>query len=576
MLRLSRLGFCFVVLALLLALPTATGAGPLPAPLPASSSTSSWTGEYYNNIDLSGSPVQTREDTSVNFFWPEYTSPIPGIMNVDHYSVRWKRNVNFDTTGRWTFTSTNDDGMRVWVDNTSVIDAWYDQGPTNHSGTILLTAGTHDVRIEYYNHVLGGTAQVSYTLTTATSLANCEGEYFNNATLSGTPVLTRDDPGINFDWGSGSPDASIPPDNFSVRWTCKPNLSAGDWHFTVRADDGVRLWVDSTLLIDKWVDQSVTTYMADQEVTAGTHTLKIEYYEHTVNGVAQLNYNPIGLPPTGVWRGQYFNNPSLGGMPLFVRDDQAVNFEWGSGSPDPGLASDNFSVRWDSIQKLTATGNYAITVTSDDGVRVWLDGSLVVDAWYDHTPATFTVTRWLGAAEHSVRIEYYERSGNAQVRFQMGLKGAAATAGPTPPGGIVTVDDGDPGWRAGGFATAWQTVAKGIGGQARWVSNHDAFVSGYNWGRWYPSLGGAGNYEVSVHIPGGVADTGSAKYWIKHNDRYDSAVRNQGLATDQWVSLGTFYFGAIPGAEYVSLNDVTSECSQCRKVVFDAARFSPR
>ena len=61
------------------------------------------------------------------------------------------------------------------------------------------------------------------------------------------------------------------------------------------------------------------------------------------------------------------------------------------------------------------TGNYSIIVSSDDGVRVWIDGTLVVDAWYDHPAMLFTATWYLRAGAHNVHVEYYDRTVNAMV-----------------------------------------------------------------------------------------------------------------------------------------------------------------
>src|SRR5688572_9147564 len=79
------------------------------------------------------------------------------------------------------------------------------------------------------------------------------GEYFNStdpATPGATPVLVREDPKIDFDWGANSPDPSIPVDNFSVRWSRTLTLAAGTYRFTTNTDDGVRLKIDGATVID--------------------------------------------------------------------------------------------------------------------------------------------------------------------------------------------------------------------------------------------------------------------------------------------------------------------------------------
>lgn len=280
-LRMSLEVLVFVLLAAFA--PTVQASrGPVPT------GASAWTGEYYNNVTLSGSPALVRDDSKIDFSWPERASPAPGWINADHYSVRWSRFINFDTSGNWTFTTVNDDGMRVWVDGVITMDVWYDQGPTTHTGTIYVLAGWRLVKVEYYNRTLGGTARVSWSRQGAAS--NWKGEYYNNQTLSSSPVLTRDDANINFNWGYSSPSPIIPTDHFSVRWTRTQWAEAGTYRFTVTVDDGVRIWVDGGPLIDRWFDQGPTTYSADISIGAGNHFIKMEYYEDKGTAMAQMWY----------------------------------------------------------------------------------------------------------------------------------------------------------------------------------------------------------------------------------------------------------------------------------------------
>jgi mono/diheme cytochrome c family protein len=122
------------------------------------------------------------------------------------------------------------------------------------------------------------------------------GSYFNNATLTGMPVLTRVE-AVNFNWGSGSPGAGVNADNFSVRWTGKlaPG-SSGSYRFQTYADDGVRLWVNGSLVIDNWTDHAPTTNSsATVSLTAGQKvTLTMEYYERGGGAVAALRWRLPG------------------------------------------------------------------------------------------------------------------------------------------------------------------------------------------------------------------------------------------------------------------------------------------
>jgi PA14 domain len=70
------------------------------------------------------------------------------------------------------------------------------------------------------------------------------------------------------------------------------SFTAGTHTFTANADDGVRVYLDGTVVIDQWKDLSATTYTVSRTVTAGNHEVKVEYYEHGGDAVAKLAISP--------------------------------------------------------------------------------------------------------------------------------------------------------------------------------------------------------------------------------------------------------------------------------------------
>jgi hypothetical protein len=294
-----------------------------------------------------------------------------------------------------------------------VIDRWVNQSPTTYQATVPL-AGEHTITMEYYENTGGATAKLQIE-PIGCAAEQWRGQYFNNMSLDGDPVLVRCDDAIDFAWGSGSPDPLVNVNHFSVRWTRTGTFQPADYLITTTTDDGVRVWVDEQLVIDRWVNQSPTTYQATVPL-AGEHTITMEYYENTGGATAKLQIEPIGCAAEQ-WRGQYFNNMSLDGDPVLVRCDDAIDFAWGSGSPDPLVNVNHFSVRW------TRTGtfqpaDYLITTTTDDGVRVWVDEQLVIDRWVNQSPTTYQATVPL-AGEHTITMEYYENTGGATAMLDI-------------------------------------------------------------------------------------------------------------------------------------------------------------
>ena len=116
---------------------------------------------YFNNMALTAPSVLTRTDATLNFSWAG--SPGPGI-NADGFSVRWTGKVQAPITGTYTFFTNSDDGIRLWVNGTQLINNWTDHGAVEDSGSIALVAGSsYDIRVEYYENAGGATAMLSWS-----------------------------------------------------------------------------------------------------------------------------------------------------------------------------------------------------------------------------------------------------------------------------------------------------------------------------------------------------------------------------------------------------------------------------
>ncbi len=123
-------------------------------------------------------------------------------------------------------------------------------------------------------------------------------------------------------------------------------------------------------------------------------------------------------------KGEYFDNKELKGTPAFTRIDKQINFDWGGDGPKDGFQSENFSARWTGKLKADESGEFILDVTSDDGVRLYIDGSLVIDFWSDHAAESRSYKMKMTAGkEHDIKLEYYENGGSASCKF-----------GWTPPG----------------------------------------------------------------------------------------------------------------------------------------------
>lgn len=133
------------------------------------------------------------------------------------------------------------------------------------------------------------------------------GEYFNNTSLSGTPVLTRVDSEINFLWNYSSPGTGVTADKFSVRWTGEIQIDApGEFLFRTYTDDGIRVYIDDKLIISNWTTHGSTyDYSAATYLTSGRHDLRIEFFEATGGARMELYWASAEICR---WQNYYSNN----------------------------------------------------------------------------------------------------------------------------------------------------------------------------------------------------------------------------------------------------------------------------
>jgi len=210
--------------------------------------------------------------------------------------VRWVRRPVFQE-GPYRFEVWADDGVRLWVDGLLLIDAWHDSTPTRHEAHLWLSAGPHDVKVEYYERT--GEALIRVHWERLTAFQYWRGEYYANRHLSSNPRLVRDDGEIRFDWGVNAPTPGLPKDDFSARWTRTVTLPGGRYRVWAVADDGVRFYVDGVRIIDEWHDAVGQVYTHELLLAPGAHTFIVEYYERGGNALISAGWDLLAtLTPT--------------------------------------------------------------------------------------------------------------------------------------------------------------------------------------------------------------------------------------------------------------------------------------
>ena len=370
------------------------------------------TGQYYDNSDFTNLKLFRIDDT-VDFAWAR-RSPAEQI-SPDTFSVRWTGQVEPLSSEAYTFHTITDDGVRLWIDDQLIIDQWLLQGPTEWSGTINLLAGQkYDIKMEYFDNTKGATAQLLWSSPTVAKQiipqaqlypdivegqgTGLTGQYYDNSNFTNLKLL-RTDAAVDFAWGSGTPSGQIDSDTFSVRWTGQIEpLSSEAYTFHTITDDGVRLWVNDQLIIDKWRLQGPTEWSGTINLLAGQkYDIKMEYFENTGGATAKLLWSSLTVAKEIIPKTQLYAQPILS-----INDAVATE-------GDVGTTNLTFTVSLSAPTDKTVTANFAtLSNTATEGT--------------DYVANSGTITFAPGTTQQTLTVQIHgDRDLEADENFFLNL-----------------------------------------------------------------------------------------------------------------------------------------------------------
>lgn len=277
---------------------------------------SGWQASYFANRDLAGSPVLLQDVPEINFYWGA-GSPGPTVP-ANAFSARFERTLSL-SPGLYRLTLRMDDGARVFVDNMPVLDDWRVGSLRELSVDYPLSSNPH-LRVEYFED--SGDATIFFAVTPVSVAPAAptpappwqpqapdlpvvqeqwRAQYFNNTDLAGQPVAAQYEPRgfypLDKYWGTGAPVAGLGTDYWSARFEGQFYFSQGDYDFFAQSDDGVRVYIDNILVVNGWFDGRVELSNRFNQVGAGYHTMRVEYFDRSANAYLRVLWNLAGGQP---------------------------------------------------------------------------------------------------------------------------------------------------------------------------------------------------------------------------------------------------------------------------------------
>ena len=274
-------------------------------------------------------------------------------------------------------------------------------------GSVTLERGSTRQRLNHGSTVLKPGDRILTGRSSNSHITSSDGDRLD---LTSGTYLTWINANAAVDLRTGSFIADITPRPAHAPFLVKTptaDLVVVGTRFTVQADEALSL-----LAVDHGRVRLTNRDDARQvEVAANQLTV--------TTGAGDLAVTTGTIPPTATTglTGDYFDHADFTGWRL-RRIDATIDFDWDTRGPDPRIGFDSFSTRWRGWLIPPVSGTYTLTFFMDDGVRLWLDGRLVLDEWHLTEKLEFTTTVTLeGGRPYPLRLDYFQDPAFAVIRW---------------------------------------------------------------------------------------------------------------------------------------------------------------
>ena len=310
---------------------------------------------------------------------------------------------------------------------------WHDKGGNHPQRTLTLNAPasmTYGQAAETLTTTGGsGDGTVSYDVGTSNG---CEvnGDKLTVTNASGTCTVTATKAGNDYYESATSAPQTVnlhKADQATLNYTGATSGTFGD-KLTLSSTGGSgtgALTYEATGAACR-IDPNDSTKL---EITSGTGDCSVEVKKAADNNYESASSGPQTITVSkaqqetltcnkGEFLAEYRNElMSFSTQPILTRCETGINNDWGLGSPGSAVDVDNFTARWVGTFDFEAS-DYEFTATSDDGIRLWIDGQLLpsIDQWKDQAATTYKATKTMTAGEHEIKVEYYENTGSAAAK----------------------------------------------------------------------------------------------------------------------------------------------------------------
>ena len=360
-----------------------------------------------NTNSIASAAAVTRVDPTVDFLWA--TGSPDSLISTDYFVARWSGQVQPMFSENYTFYVKSDDGFRLWVGGKLILDSW-SSGAKNTSAVVsnLVAGQKYDIRLEYLE--ITGTSECHLLWSSTSQLKK---------PVQTTQLYTNSAPVIVVGPANTVTSVGSSP---SLTVTVDPNQPATGYQLLFNTNV-VASSTSPTFTLSNIQVANAGLYQIVATNTSGASTSSIAVVTVTTTGTTGTG--------TGL-TGDYFSSltssaaasstNSLTNSPTISRLDATVDFNFGSWYADPAISVDTFIVRWTGQVQPQFSQTYTFATRSDDGLRLWVDGVLLIDHWANgatntHNYAATMPYAFVANQKYDVRMEYFDNATGSEAHL---------------------------------------------------------------------------------------------------------------------------------------------------------------